>query len=225
VVKVAYEKIGGALVSLHYRIDADGTVSVTERMEDGGSLAEMPALFRFGVRFAMGGVYSNLDFFGYGPWENYIDRRSAALLGRYRQRVEDQYHYGYVRTQESGTHTGLHWLRILDDGGFGLELSSGADFSASALPLSLEDLDVSLLEGDLKEKNHNQQYGAPQHSLEVRKKAHEPDRSQGKTYVHADLVQMGVGGVDSWGRTALKAYLIPAAPREFSLVLRPVTNR
>ena len=194
-------------------------------MEDGGSLAEMPALFRFGVRFAMGGVYSNLDFFGYGPWENYIDRRSGALLGRYRQRVEDQYHYGYVRTQESGTHTGLHWLRILDDGGFGLELSSGEDFSASALPLSLEDLDVSLLEGDLKEKNHNQQYGAPQHSLEVRKKAHEPDRSQGKTYVHADLVQMGVGGVDSWGRTALPAYLIPAAPREFSLVLRPVTNR
>ena len=225
VVKVAYEKIGGALVSLHYRIDADGTVSVTERMEDGGSLAEMPALFRFGVRFAMGGVYSNLDFFGYGPWENYIDRRSAALLGRYRQRVEDQYHYGYVRTQESGTHTGLHWLRILDDGGFGLELSSGEDFSASALPLSLEDLDVALLEGDLKEKNHNQQYGAPQHSLEVRKKAHESDRSQGKTYVHADLVQMGVGGVDSWGRTALPAYLIPAAPREFSLVLRPVTNR
>ena len=225
VVKVAYAKIGGALVSLHYRIDADGTVSVTERMEDGGSLAEMPALFRFGVRFAMGGVYSNLDFFGYGPWENYIDRRSAALLGRYRQRVEDQYHYGYVRTQESGTHTGLHWLRILDDGGFGLELSSGEDFSASALPLSLEDLDVALLEGDLKEKNHNQQYGAPQHSLEVRKKAHESDRSQGKTYVHADLVQMGVGGVDSWGRTALPAYLIPAAPREFSLVLRPVTNR
>ena len=225
VVKVAYEKIGGALVSLHYRIDADGTVSVTERMEDGGSLAEMPALFRFGVRFAMGGVYSNLDFFGYGPWENYIDRRSGALLGRYRQRVEDQYHYGYVRTQESGTHTGLHWLRILDDGGFGLELSSGADFSASALPLSLEDLDVAILEGDPKEKNHNQQYGAPQHSLEVRKKAHESDRSQGKTYVHADLVQMGVGGVDSWGRTALKAYLIPAAPREFSLVLRPVTNR
>ena len=225
VVKVAYEKIGGALVSLHYRIDADGTVSVTERMEDGGSLAEMPALFRFGVRFAMGGVYSNLDFFGYGPWENYIDRRSGALLGRYRQRVEDQYHYGYVRTQESGTHTGLHWLRILDDGGFGLELSSGEDFSASALPLSLEDLDVLLLEGDLKEKNHNQQYGAPQHSLEVRKKAHESDRSQGKTYVHADLVQMGVGGVDSWGRAALPAYLIPAAPREFSLVLRPVTSR
>ena len=224
-VKVAYEKIGGALVSLHYRIDADGTVCVTELMEDGGGLSEMPEMFRFGVRFTMPGSYSNLDFFGYGPWENYIDRRSGALLGRYRQRVEDQYHYGYVRTQESGTHTGLHWMRILSDDGFGLELSSGKDFSASALPLSLEDLDVSLLEGDLEKQNRNEQFGVPQHSLEVRKKAHEADRSQGRTYVHADLVQMGVGGVNSWGKKPLDAYLLKAEPREFTLVLRPVANR
>ena len=225
-VKVVYEPIGGAArVSLQYRIDADGTVSVLELMEDAGKLAQAPDLFRFGVRFAMPGAYSSLDFFGYGPWENYTDRRSAALLGRYRQRVEDQYHYGYARTQESGTHTGLHYFRILDAGGNGLELLSGADFSASALPLSLEDLDVSFPEGDVDEKNRNGQFGIAQHSLEVRKKAHEADRSQGRTYVHADLVQMGVGGINSWGQRPMEVYRLHPERREFSFVLRPVRNR
>ena len=168
---------------------------------------------------------TSLDFFGLGPWENYIDRRSASLLGHYRQRVEDQYHYGYPRSQESGPHTGLHYFRILDDGGNGLELLSGADFSASALPFSLEDLDVSLPEGDKAEVNHNNQRGIAQHSLELKKKAHEGQRSAGKTYVHADLVQMGVGGVNSWGKTPLEAYLLHPQPREFSFVIRPVRNR
>ena len=225
-VKVVYEPIGqAARVSMHYRVDPDGTVSILETMEDAGILSEAPDLFRFGVRFAMPGEYSTLDFFGLGPWENYIDRRSSALLGHYRQRVEDQYHYGYPRTQESGTHTGLHYFRILDDGGNGLELLSGADFSASALPFSLEDLDVSLPEGDKPEVNHNNQRGIPQHSLELKKKAHEGQRSLGRTYVHADLVQMGVGGVNSWGKTPLEAYLLHPAEREFSFVLRPVRNR
>ena len=225
-VKVVYEPIGNAArVTMQYRVDPDGSVSVLESMEDAGKLSSAPDLFRFGVRFAMRGEYSSLDFFGLGPWENYIDRRSAALLGHYRQRVEDQYHYGYPRSQESGTHTGLHYFRILDDGGNGLELLSGADFSASALPFSLENLDVSLPEGDKAEVNHNNQRGIAQHSLELKKKAHEGQRSSGKTYIHADLVQMGVGGVNSWGTTPLEAYLLHPLPREFSFVIRPVRNR
>jgi len=139
-----------------------------------------------------------------GPWENYADRNSSALLGRYRQRVEDQYHYGYVRAQESGTHTGLRWMRILDAAGDGLELCAPASFSASALPFSLEELDTHA------------------HSLELKAKAHENDRSRGTTWVHADLVQMGLGGIDSWGRWPLKEYLLPACPRTFTLVLSPV---
>ncbi|MBQ1648524.1 MAG: hypothetical protein II047_08765, partial [Bacteroidales bacterium] len=68
-----------------------GSVAVFESMETAGKLAAAPLMFRFGMRFAMPGQYSNLDFFGLGPWENYADRSSSALLGRYSQRVEDQY--------------------------------------------------------------------------------------------------------------------------------------
>ena len=216
-VEVEYAPIGGvAAVSVFYQVGADGSLSVVESMRDAGGLANAPDLFRFGMRFAMPGSYDTVDFFGLGPWENYIDRNSAALLGRYQQKVADQYHYGYVRTQESGTHTGLRFFRVLDLDGNGLEVMSAVDFSASALPYSLEQLDVAAAEGDTKEKNHNGQYGVPRHPQEL--------KASGKTFVHVDAVQMGVGGINSWGARPLEQYRIPAAEREFRFVLRPVVN-
>ncbi len=204
-VDVAFAPIDGkGIVKVAYLVDPRGTVAVSESLEDAGGLSEAQYLFRFGMRFAMPGQYSDLDFFGLGPWENYADRHSAALLGRYRQRVEDQYHYGYVRAQESGTHTGMRWLNILDESGTGLKLCAPTPFSASALPFSLEDLDTHV------------------HSLELKAKAHENERSRGTTYVHMDLAQMGVGGVTSWGTWPLKEYLLPAKPYDFVFTLSPV---
>ena len=203
-VDVAFAPIDGkAVVKVSYLVDPNGTVAVSESLEDAGGLSEMQYLFRFGMRFAMPGQYSDLDFFGLGPWENYSDRCSAALLGRYRQRVEDQYHYGYARAQESGTHTSMRWMNILDESGTGLKLSSPTPFSASALPFSLEDLDTHV------------------HSLELKAKAHENDRSLGTTYVHMDLAQMGVGGINSWGTWPLEAYRLPAKPYDFVFTLSP----
>ena len=60
------------------------------------------------------------------------------------------------------------------------------------------------------------------HSLELKAKAHAGDRSRGQTYVHIDLAQMGVGGINSWGSWPLKEYLLPAKEREFVFVMKPV---
>lgn len=211
-VEVEYEPIGGkAPLSIFYEVRADGSISVVERM---GDAPGAPDMFRFGMAFAMPGTYGDLDFFGLGPWENYIDRSSACLLGRYRQKVSDQYHMGYVRTQESGTHTGLRFFRVLDASGNGLEIASVADFSASALPYSIEDLDVSAPEGDRLETNANGQRGVPRHSLEL--------VPSGLTYVHVDAIQMGVGSVNSWRAEPLDQYHVKPVAREFRFVLSPV---
>ena len=90
--------------------------SIVERnrypMTDGGNLAAAGTLPRFGMEFAMPGQFSVFEFFGNGPFENYCDRNSAAMIGYYVQRVEDQYHWGYARTQESGTKTELKWMGV-----------------------------------------------------------------------------------------------------------------
>lgn len=221
-----YEPIAGgaAIVEMSYEIFPDGSIRATEKMKDAGKLAEAPALMRFGMKFAMSGRYSTVDFYGKGPWENYSDRNTAAFVGRYVQSVNDQYHYGYVRTQESGTKTGLRYFRVLDSNGTGLEVTADGKFSASALPFSMRDLDCLENGTPVRANKTNTQNGEARHSLNLKAKAHENDRTDGTTYVNFDLVQMGVGGVHSWGTLPLDKYLIPAAEREFTFVLRPVNN-
>ena len=212
-VTVAYEPIAGAAaVSMKYYVYADGTVAAVESLKDAGGLADCAYLPRFGMQLVMPGEYSTLEYFGLGPFENYADRNSAALMGHYVQRVEDQYHYGYVRPQESGTRTQIKWMKVLDDNGAGLEITSDVKFSASALPFSVEQLDVRALDDN------------QAHSLELKALACENVRSLGKTYVNFDLRQMGLGCVDSWGAWPRDEYMIPAAEYDFFFVIRPVNN-
>ncbi len=221
-----YEPIAGgaAAVRMFYEIFPDGSIKATEKIGDAGKLAQAPALMRFGMKLAMPGRFSTVDFYGKGPWENYSDRNTSALVGHYTQSVNEQYHYGYVRTQESGTKTGLRFFRLLDSNGTGLEISSDARFSASALPFSMRDLDCLENGTPARANKTNTQNGEARHSLNLKAKAHENDRANGTTYVNFDLLQMGVGGIDSWGRIPLEKYLIPAAGREFTFILRPVNN-
>lgn len=212
-IKVVYRPIGeAAVVKVVYDIYADGTIAAREDLADAGKLAEAPILPRFGMNFAMPGKYSVVEFFGKGPHENYADRNSSALVGHYVQKVEDQYHYGYVRPQESGTKTSLRWMRVLDDNGDGLEVTSDALFSASALPFSWKELDVRFL-------GNNQA-----HSLELKKDAHEGCRSLGTTWVNFDLVQTGLGCVNSWRAWPREEYQVKPLPMEFRFVIRPVKN-
>ena len=214
-VKVSYVPFHEiAAVNMEYRIYADGTVSGTEMLVDAGKLDKdrIPFLPRFGMQMAMGGEYSTFEFFGLGPHENYSDRATSALVGHYVQRVEDQYHYGYVRPQESGTKTQLKWMKVVDDNGAGFEISSDVKFSASALPFSTKEL-------DLRYQNNNQA-----HSLELKPLAFDAQRSLGKTWVCFDLVQQGLGCINSWGAWPLPQYLVDAQPMTFNFVIRPVNN-
>ena len=203
-----------ASIKIIYSVYADGTIAGTESLVDAGKLdpENIPFLPRFGMQMTMAGEYSTFEFFGLGPHENYVDRASSALVGHYVQRVEEQYHYGYVRPQESGTKTQLKWIKVLDDNGAGFEIRSDVKFSASALPFSVEELDVRY-------QNNNQA-----HSLELKSLAYEGQRSLGKTCVHFDLAQQGLGCVNSWGAWPLNQHLIPAQPMTFNFVIRPVNN-
>lgn len=210
---VCFEPISdAAAVSVTYYVYADGTIAAVESLKDAGDLSRCSVLPRFGMQMAMPGEFSNLEYFGLGPFENYSDRKSSALMGHYVQRVEDQYHYGYVRPQESGTKTELKWMKVMDDNGTGFKISSDIRFSASALPFRVAQMDVRALNDD------------QAHSLELKSLAFENARSAGKTYVNFDMRQMGLGCVNSWGAWPREEYLIPAAEYEFFFVLSPINN-
>lgn len=195
---------------LEYRIYLDGTIVCSQYLNVYGTFPENAYMPRFGLKMAMPGEYNFFEYYGNGPFENYIDRKSSCIIGHYTDYVDEMYNYQYVRPQESGTRTDLRWCKITDANGEGFELSSDAYFSASALPFSGNTLDV-------KKTGYR-------HSLELKALACENNRSSGETYITADLIQMGLGCVDSWHSLPRSEYLIKPQNMEFHLTIRPICN-
>jgi beta-galactosidase len=103
-------------------------------------------------------------------------------------------------------------MKVLDDNGAGFEITSNVKFSASTLPFHWTEMDVDML--------GNKQA----HSLELKPLAHENDRSLGNTWVNFDLVQMGLGCINSWGQWPRYEHLVIPQEYSFRFVLRPVNN-
>ncbi len=200
VVEARYElpAVKGVL-ELTYRINGEGAMLVEEHLAEVD--AEAPGLFRFGMRMEMPARYDRLVFYGRGAHENYSDRLTSTDLGVYAQRVADQYHVGYVRPQESGTHSDLRWWRVEDSAGAGLAITADAPFSASALRYRTEDLDVS-------------NFPPQQHSGTL--------RERNETCLNFEAAQMGLGCITSWGRLPEEEHMLPAAERRFRFLLSPV---
>ncbi len=189
----------GAALTLEYRIDAAGVVAVSERMTAGGQ-AGVPDLMRFGMRMRLPERFDRIDYYGRGPWENYSDRKDGALVGRYRQTVDEQF-YAYIRPQETGTKSDVRRWKQHDASGRGVEITASKPFSASALHYAQEALD----EGLAKRQMHSQEVA--------------PDRA---VWLCIDGFQQGLGGINSWGLLPLPEYRLPYKDYEFDFVLTPV---
>ncbi len=192
-----------ATLTIDYTINGAGEIGVRQRLTTDPTREKMPHLFRFGMELTLPEAFRTIDFYGRGPWENYIDRQGAAKLGRYTQSVDDQY-WGYIRPQESGNKSDLRWWRLTNRDGNGIVVESDAPFEASALPYAMEDLD----DGIRKDQRHS-------------------GSLQKRDFVTLNIAsrQMGLGCEDSWGAWPLAKYLLPYGDYEFDFVLRPVMRR
>ena len=170
-------------------------------MVKGETTENIPSMLRYGVALAMPEAFDTIEFYGAGEHETYIDRKSSAKVGIYKQNVADQFWPFYARPQECGAHCDLRWWRVADKAGRGFEVVSDVLFQANALPYSKDQFDT--------------------HSANYRKYAQRLEKD-GNTYVNIDKAQMGVGCVNSWGRLPREEYQIPYEDKEFRFVLRPL---
>ena len=200
IIEAAYELPEvSAKLSLTYVINNEGTMKVTQKMTADKS-AKVANMFRFGMQMQMPRSFDQVEYYGRGPIENYIDRKGNADLGIYRQSVAEQF-YSYIRPQETGTKSDLRWWKTLNVSGHGSQVVAAKPFSASALHYTIESLD---------EGTHKQQG----HSPEVE----EADL----TNFCFDLIQAGLGCEDSWGRIARPEYQVPYGDYEFTFILKPM---
>ena len=81
----------------------------------------------------------NVDYYAYGPWENYCDRKDGTIVGRYNATVADMPER-YVKPQMTGGREGLRQLTLRDEQGFGITIETEGTVSFSALQYTDEDL-------------------------------------------------------------------------------------
>lgn len=190
---------GDATSEQVFDIYGDGSVRVQNSFDKVKGNHQL--LLRVGNDLQLNRAYSQLSWYGRGPGENYQDRYTASLIGVYKQTVNEQY-FPYARPQESGNKTGVRWVSFTNEKGRGL-LFEMADslLSFSALPYSLDDLDP---------EENKKQY----HSGEL--------IPRDRIYLHMDLQQTGVGGIDSWGAWPLKKYRIVYGHHQYGYWIRPL---
>ena len=81
----------------------------------------------------------NVDYYAYGPWENYCDRKDGAIVGRYTTTVAAMPER-YVKPQMTGGREGLRQLTLRDDEGFGITIETEGTVGFSAIPYTDADL-------------------------------------------------------------------------------------
>ena len=159
----------------------------------------MPPLPRLGLTMTLTKGFEQVEWFGRGPHENYIDRNEGAAVGLYRGTVDDQY-VPYIMPQENGNKTDVRWLTLSNDDGVGL-LAAGKQGAPGEGPW---------MEASVSHYTSEDLYRAFH--------THELIRRD-ETILNLDHKQCGLGGA-SCGPGTLPQYLIEPGTYKFIFRLR-----
>ena len=178
-------------MQITYNMLPNGNVEVNMHFTPGNkALPEMP---RLGMCMILKAEYDQMTWLGRGPQENYSDRKSGYLIGKYSASVWDQYH-PYVRAQETANKCDVRWFTLASKTGAGIKVEGAEPLSVSAWNFPQDDL---LYVPSMQEHRHG---GC------VDKKD--------MVWVNIDHLQMGVGGDNTWGAMVHPEYTI--TPKEWS---------
>ncbi|HIW73414.1 MAG TPA: DUF4981 domain-containing protein [Firmicutes bacterium] len=124
------------LLTLHteWRVDAKGRLSASIAVNKNPAIPFLP---RFGLRLFLPEEIQNVTYFGYGPYESYVDKHHASWRGRFSRTVREM-HEDYLFPQENGSHCGCRWVALEGPAG-GLRIAAqNAPFSFNASPFTQE---------------------------------------------------------------------------------------
>lgn len=191
-----------AVLTLTYVIHSNAVLDVTQSLEARGDSTRVPEMLNYGMMMQLPAQYDQVRYYGRGPVENYVDRCESQHVGLYHTSVDAMF-YPYIRPQETGTHTGIRYFKVLSPGGGLGVVPRGSLMQASALHYDLDELD----EGLEKHQRHPSQLAKSQY-----------------TVLLFELAQAGVGGIDSWSQNAeaLPQYRVGYGSKVFRFSLRPL---
>jgi beta-galactosidase len=176
-----------------YTWTQDGTALNLELDVEPEGTWDVP-LPRLGVRLAVPAGLGDVEWYGLGPGEAYVDSRSAVRVGRYASTVDDL-QTPYVFPQENGNRMAVRWAELRDRSGTGLRIEGEPTFEFSARRWTSHALDAARHVTDLV-----------------------PDDV---VHVNLDAGHTGLGSA-SCGPAVAEQYRLTVAPAKLRLTLRPV---
>jgi beta-galactosidase len=176
-----------------YRFRPDGSLDVSQQLAvpDG-----IPQVARIGVELVLTAGLEQAAWFGRGPFENYPDRKSAALVGRYESTVTRFFENGYILPGDCGGREDVRWLTLRDATGAGLLFRGAPVFHFDALHLSVDDLIAA---------DHNWKL-TPRPEI----------------WLHLDHRHMGVGGDTGWTRNVHPEYRVGPGVYDWTFRIAPL---
>lgn len=183
-----------AEVHVIYTITDDGVVKVDYRLHVKPGLPNIP---KVGMQMGIERSYDNIEWFGKGPMENYIDKNYGADAGIYDLPI-NKFMENYVVPQENGNRTDVRWMHLSNPKTKdGLLIVADSLLSMSAWPYTEENIQNAKHTNRLKDA--------------------------GFITLNIDLIQMGVGGNDSWSDVAapLEKYQISSKDYQYSFYIVP----
>jgi beta-galactosidase len=174
-----------------WSITGTGEISLSTKIKVRDNLIFLP---RFGLQLLMPEGTEEVEYFGNGPHESYIDKCQSVKMGRYLTTVDDMFE-NYLVPQENGSRYGTQWCIISNELGVGLKFTGSKDFSFNAAHYTPEDLDAA---------DHP-------HELQKRK----------ETVVNIDYKMSGVGS-NSCGPELLEKYRLDEKEFEFKVKIMPI---
>ncbi len=168
----------GADYTLTYTITNEGRIMVGANYQP--LQKDIPLIPKFGMRMRLKSDYTNIEYYGRGPWENYPDRKRSAFLGQYKMPLSE-FETEYIHPQDNGCRTDVRWFNITNN-------------KRTLTINGLQPLCIRAWE-----------YG--EEDLEPAK--HPQDIQCGRfVNLNIDLNVHGVGGIDTWGQRTLPQYTI-----------------
>lgn len=153
---------------------------------------------RLGLQMVLPSGYENIQWYGRGPHENYADRKTSALFGRYETTVTGMEEEHYMRPQSMGNREDIRWFTMTDKQGSGIKITAKNKMCFSALHITDNDL------------------WKTKHDFEL-DKVRRPE-----VFVNIDYIQQGLGNA-TCGPDPLPEYMIPEnMPLNYSFRMEPV---
>lgn len=184
-----------ASVRVNYLLQGNGIIQVDYQLKIEKSLPNIP---KVGMQMGVPNNFNQISWYGKGELENYCDRSFGFTVGRYSLAIE-KFIEPYQKPQENANRMEVRWMAL-----------SAANQNKGLLVLHKDQL-LQMSAWPFTQENMN----AAKRTYEL--------ENPGFVTLNIDLLQMGVGGNDSWSPVAapMEKYQIKAQDYNYSFYLIP----